>query len=375
MKILCVVAEYNPLHEGHVYHLRQSAAWADYCIVIMSGDFCQRGAPTVLDKYTRARHAVSAGADLVVELPTLAAVHCAEQFAKGAMRLVNAIPAPIVLSFGSECGDVDTLSHTACLMQSAEVEARTHTLVAEGTAYPMARQTALAEVAATKGQRVADVSQPNNILGMEYLRYVREDAEVHTIRRTGDYHSLSAAPSSRYVRQCIADGTDYRAWVPEYVAHDLAHCTPAQSVLYLAAWRAHEKDYFADLLDASEGIHNRVWQCARDYPTYEAALEAACTKRYTRARIARLFTAGLIDLHQQDLSAMYASPIYYNVLAVRAECTHLLSLLGRAGEVVTTQKALREGTGAQQIDARAHETYRLMHACDVPQGMIVLPKK
>lgn len=370
MKFVCIVAEYNPLHLGHVYHIAQSADRGDAVVVVMGGDFCQRGLSTVLDKYTRAAHAVKAGADVVVELPTLCTVNCAEQFAQGALRLVHALP-EAVLSFGSECGDLAMLETTADCLADESVNARVHSLVDQGVAYPKARQTALDDYARRHNISVADVGLPNNILALEYIKANRGKCGMFTTRRTQNYHSDTPALSSAYIRQAMQEGGDYTTLIPDYVKNDLHSATPEQTVLYLAALRRHDKPYYEGLLDATEGLQNRVWQSANACNTLTEALENACTKRYTRARITRLFTAALLDLRQSDLEVLQRAAPYFNVLAVRKDKLSILSALSQCGTILTSHAAL-SAHPMGQIDAKAHDIYRLLHAQDVPHTMQII---
>ena len=112
MRVVGVIAEYNPLHNGHIYHLEQAKrkTGASYCVVIMSGNFVQRGEPACTDKFTRAEWALQAGADLVIELPTVFANASAERFAEGAVRLLHATGLVTDLAFGAEQGDIGKLS-------------------------------------------------------------------------------------------------------------------------------------------------------------------------------------------------------------------------------------------------------------------------
>lgn len=371
MKFVCVVAEYNPLHLGHVYHLDASRKAGDATLVVMGGDFCQRGFSMMLDKYTRAAEAVKAGADIVVELPTLHAVHCAEQFARGAMRLVDLLPDSVV-SFGTESGDIEALRRTASLLDEPSLSAHIRTLVSAGVAYPKARAEALSTYAAQHNISVVNLTLPNNILALEYIRAAKAAQDFFTVKRTTDYYASAPCASSSYIRRAIAEGTAVDGLVPPYVAEDIKRATPPADVLYLAALRAHDKSYFEGLTDNTEGLSNRVWQCAQDANTLLEALEAAQTKRYTRARIARLFTSALLNLRQADFDMAKHESAYFNVLAVKRDRTHLIGELNRYAQVYTTQAELRLGGISPSIDARAHDVYRLLHAVDVHQSVRIV---
>ena len=122
MKVTGIIAEYNPFHKGHAYHIQKAKelTGADYIIVVMSGDFTQRGMPAILDKYTRARMALACGADLVLELPVRFACASAEFFAGGAVSLLDRLGVVDSLCFGSECGDAGLLQKAASVLAEAE---------------------------------------------------------------------------------------------------------------------------------------------------------------------------------------------------------------------------------------------------------------
>ncbi|MCI9143493.1 MAG: nucleotidyltransferase family protein, partial [Lachnospiraceae bacterium] len=143
MKVNGIIAEYNPFHNGHKYQLEESLrlTGADYTVVVMSGNFVQRGAPALLDKHTRAEMALRGGADLVLELPTLCAVSSAEYFAAGAVALLDKLGIITHLCFGSECGETEPLRRIALRLsdQHGEYDAALRRRLKEGLSYPQAR--------------------------------------------------------------------------------------------------------------------------------------------------------------------------------------------------------------------------------------------
>ncbi|MDR3072840.1 MAG: nucleotidyltransferase family protein, partial [Clostridiales Family XIII bacterium] len=170
-RTLGIIAEYNPFHNGHLYHLKTSAlkSGADAIVCVMSGDFVQRGEPAILDKWIRAKMAVDHGADLVIELPFLYACNNAEWFARGAVRILNGLGCIDVLSFGSEGGDLAVLKRTAEIITGdSEFEAQIKAKMQEGISYPSARYEALKAVAEKQHAQV--LKSPNDTLAVEYLK-------------------------------------------------------------------------------------------------------------------------------------------------------------------------------------------------------------
>ena len=195
MKVTGIIAEYNPFHKGHAYHIQKAKelTGADYIIVVMSGDFTQRGMPAILDKYTRARMALACGADLVLELPVRFACASAEFFAGGAVSLLDRLGVVDSLCFGSECGDAGRLQKAASVLAEAEAsESFRNTLregIRNGLSFPAARAKALE----TQENGIGELfTLPNNILGIEYCRallHLNSPVRPVTVLRKGaGYH-------------------------------------------------------------------------------------------------------------------------------------------------------------------------------------------
>ena len=204
LKTTGIIVEYNPLHPGHIYHMEQTRkqTGADYLIAVMSGSFVQRGAPALLDKYTRTRMALLAGADVVIELPVCFATGSAGDFAAGAVSLLDKLGCVDGLCFGSESGDISLFEKTATLLQceSAAFSNALKNALKSGLSFPAARQqalllcldmakdmpsTACPDNNSTAEQTVALLSSPNNLLGLEYtLALLRRNSSIRpfTIR-------------------------------------------------------------------------------------------------------------------------------------------------------------------------------------------------
>lgn len=207
MKTVGIIAEYNPFHTGHEYHLRKAKerSGADYAIVVMSPDFVQRGEPALLDKYTRTRMALACGADLVLELPVCYAAGSAEYFAEGAVALLDRLGVVDTLCFGAENNDIRLFHLTARILASEPQEYRLmlQENLKKGMSFPQARSEALAGYLCNEAKTSAEVSHelkhfletPNNILGIEYCKALQKNMSQIVplpITRTGsDYNSRS----------------------------------------------------------------------------------------------------------------------------------------------------------------------------------------
>ena len=218
MQTVGVICEYNPFHLGHARQLaavRQQLGRDTAVVCLMSGNYVQRGEPAVFDKGVRARAAVDAGADLVLELPVTAALQSAEGFAAGGVRILSALGCGY-LSFGCESGSGEALFRAAEASCAPEFEAFLHEAMQEGLSYAAARQRALAALGAN-GELL---TRPNDILAFEYCRaIIRQESALRplAVLRPGDYHADepdAEHPSATAVRRLILTGGDWRPYVP-----------------------------------------------------------------------------------------------------------------------------------------------------------------
>ena len=219
MHVTGLITEYNPFHNGHLFHLKKAreTTGADYTAVVMSGSFVHRGAPAVFDKYSRTRAALLSGADLVFEMPAPFSTASAREFASYAVALFTALGAVDSICFGSECGEIEPILRAARLLneESESFKKRLQDFLKEGKTFPEARSAALAEEGAEEAKLL---SSPNNILGVEYCQAVlrqRSPLSCFTIKREGNgYHDPSlngALGSALAVRQALQSGTDVQA--------------------------------------------------------------------------------------------------------------------------------------------------------------------
>ena len=190
MSVAGIICEYDPLHTGHAYLMAQARkAGAEAVVCAISGNFTQRGGFAVTDKLSRAEMAVSCGADLVLELPTVWAMSTAERFAQGGVELLTRTGVVTELVFGSECGDLAALRRAAEGLESPDFAGTLAALPEDGRTFAARRQAALSELLGAEGAAVLE--RPNNTLAVEYLRAVRRlgsPLTARTVRRTGAQH-------------------------------------------------------------------------------------------------------------------------------------------------------------------------------------------
>ncbi|MBR3863496.1 MAG: nucleotidyltransferase family protein [Clostridia bacterium] len=339
MKIGLTICEYNPFHNGHLYSLNQIKQQLnpDALIVIMSGNFTQRGETAIMHKYERATHAIKAGADIVFELPAVFATAPAEIFAKGAVKLLNEIKGEKTLCFGVESGDKSGLIATATALSNETSELKNYIkqYLKEGNSLAKARYLALEKV----GLKTVDLSlttTPNNILALEYTKAIIEngyDMDILPITRTGTgYKSLETSSdicSAMAIRQFIQDNKkeNCKNFVPDYVYDDLPSILPSSDNLQVYSLALKSKEQLKQILDCTEGLENRIKQFLKDNLTKQALLQKLCTKRYTTTRLSRIMLSSMLDISADFIKECLNENLYLKVLAVKENKLSLLSSL------------------------------------------------
>ena len=299
MKTIGIVAEFNPFHEGHKYLIEQAKADtdADICVVVMSGNFVQRGMPAAYDKWQRAQMAVEQGVNLVVELPAVYACNSAEYFAKGAIEVLEGLGAVDILAFGSESGDLEALRSAAAFLKAEDeaLKERIQALMREGYSHPKAREMAVLEQ--EHGFEDALIKEPNNILGIEYLQQIRS-LKPHTVKRKGKGYHQSASE----IRAAME--AEDPAWFQNL--SDRFFRMAAMKILQtpvteLAAFAA-----------ADPGLANKLKKEIRYADSLDALIERVKSKVYTRTRVMRLLAHILLGIKKTDVERAKS---YIRVLA------------------------------------------------------------
>ena len=377
MVIAGIVAEYNPFHNGHEWHIRRTreALGEDAVIVCcMSGDFVQRGEAAAYSKFARAEAAARCGADLVFELPLPWALSSAEGFARGAVGLLAQLGAVDVLSFGSECGDADALSAAAEALLDPSLGPEIREALADGVPFAAARQSALA---LRSPESAALLSTPNNILAVEYIKALydlRSDMRIITFRREGAEHDGAGSGSIRSaseLRTHLAAGRDIAPFIPAAAAEVFAreHALGRGPVsgrdiepLLLSRLRMLPDSAFEALPDASEGLANRLMRAAREEPGWDGVLSAAKTKRYALSRLRRMCMCACLGIRKGMADGL---PPYARILAATARGREALRpIAGRTRIPIITKPAVarelpREALAVFELGASARDLYVL----------------
>jgi len=330
MKTLGIIAEYNPFHNGHLYHLKVSKKLtkADFVIVVMSGNFTQRGEPAFLDKWKRAKVAVDCGVDLVLELPFAFACNNAEYFAKGAVDILNGLGCVDYLSFGSEMGKLESLKNVAVFLSSETETFKKHLklFLDKGVSYPKARSEAVFACIGSEASNL--LSEPNNILAVEYLKQLLVSGskiEPFTVKRKG------AAYHDAILSEKIASASAIRnKWGQTLELEDIKPFLPVESQTVLNEINGHimpklndfhklivmdilhsETAILKNIFACGEGLENRLKKAVRNTGTTEELIDAVISKRYTRTRINRILIQLLMRLDKDTFSQISNEALSY----------------------------------------------------------------
>ena len=352
MKIVGLITEYNPFHAGHLYHMQRARelTGADYCVVLMSGSFVQRGEPAIFDKYRRTKAALLAGADLVLEMPVAFSTASAHEFAAYGVALLSAIGVDAVV-FGSECGQIEFHKQAASALnhESAEFQERLRKGLKAGLTYPQARAKALE----MEDTWASVLTSPNNILGIEYLRAAEDlhsPMEFYTISRKGSgYHEDTLAdanfPSASAIRGIIRNSLSKDKDLLDILASHLPAVThPA----YTGAVPVFVDD-FSELLNAAVLQMQATFSIADLSPelaarlakppyfplSFEERIQALKTRQLTYTRVSRALLHLVLGMREEDISRWkdegYA--LYARILGFRRQSSPLLSCLHKKSSI------------------------------------------
>ncbi|WP_079508329.1 nucleotidyltransferase [Mesobacillus jeotgali] len=336
MKAVGVVVEYNPFHNGHLFHVQQAKkqSGADIAIAAMSGNFLQRGEPALVSKWARTKMALEAGVDIVFELPYRYATQHAEIFAEGAVSILSAARADI-LCFGSESGDLEAFKRTIAYLadNNDRFQENIRSFTAEGNSYP--KSIALAFQSLSPLESFIDISQPNNILGMHYIQAIlRQDSpmEAHTItRKSAGYHdeyfASATIASATSIRKALfgaaGDMDTIKQYVPETTYNHLISYKSEYGGFHswenywpLLKYRLMQSspEELKEFYEVEEGLENRLLAAAAASNTFQQFMEAIKTKRYTWTRLQRVCLHILTNTRKNQMATLKRTAEYLRLL-------------------------------------------------------------
>ena len=316
VKIAAIIAEYNPFHNGHLKQLRKAKreVGADILAVVMSGSFTERGDICVADKYTRAKWAIEAGADVVIELPTVYTLSNAQFFAEGALKTLSML-GEFTLCFGTETEELNDLSMVAEFMasESNDMSRMLKNFLSEGYSVAKSRSLALNLIRPD----IANMLQmPNNILAVEYIKAgakYGDKVDYHNIPRIPDNERTIA--SSTKIRNRLYSGQNFEKLVPEFVKkEDMVVDPTTYGTISTYALKSKTPDELAEITNIHEGMENRISKS--DFNSFEEFL-GLTTKRYTRSTIKRIAACTAVGVTKSLVQLAKDEKPYTTILAIR----------------------------------------------------------
>lgn len=355
--VLGIIAEYNPFHNGHLYHLKESkkATGAEYTVAIISGNFTQRGSTSIIDKWKKTEMALQNGVDLIIELPVLYSISSSENFAEGSIKILNSLGIIDFLSFGSETSNSKILNNFANILydEPKEYKKILSNYLDTGLSFPKARENALLEYIKnfedvnTNFDNYQNIlSSPNNILGIEYLKALKKyksSIKPVCIKRSGaDYNSSdisinTSIASATAIRELIKNKNfnTIKTVMPEKSYSILADCINSGCIIpdlncfekeIIYVLRKMSIEEIANLPDVSEGLEFLIKKAINSCNTLTELLNTIKSKRYTITRLQRILLYALLDISKKDmkLSKEIDSP-YIRVLGFNDNGKKLIS--------------------------------------------------
>lgn len=378
MEACGLITEYNPFHQGHLYHLKKAKkeTASDCMVAVMSGNFLQRGEPAIIDKYSRATAALHAGVDVVVELPFAYAVQNSDFFAKGALTLLSELDVS-ALCFGSETGDIDSFLTAYHLYNSrqASFQEELHTSLQSGLSFPEANRSAYKKAGITE---TLDLTKPNNILGFSYIKEIEErnkKIKPYTIKRiTNNYHDINLTGQ-------ISSATSIRKKIlaENAISQDTKHSLTEASLTSLHTYKKknavwHEWEAYFPFLQykvatmttdelylihgMEEGLEYRFKKTAREAISFHNWMERLKTKRYTWTRLQRIFTHLLVNCKKSDISMLVNNGIpYVRMLGMTTTGRNYLNQIKKKMSVPLISQIQQSNSLLMDMEERASEAY------------------
>jgi predicted nucleotidyltransferase len=381
-EVLGVVAEYNPFHNGHLYHIQKTKelTGAKYVVCVMSGNFVQRGNTSIVDKWKKTQMALANGVDLVIELPTVYSVSSAENFAQGAVKLLENLGIVDTISFGTETDDFAALNNIANIL-AEEPREYTNLLkqgLKQGESFPKAREAALIQFL-NDDKRYNDIlKSPNNILAIEYLKALKKlksNINPVAIKREKVYYNdnfivddmASATAIRRLMKNKdfaglikVVPRSCYEVLTKEHEVGNVVYDLQRYEKEILYTLRKMTIDEIEELPDVTEGLEHSIKNAANYCNNIEDFINIVKTKRYTQTRIQRILIFALLGITKKDIQLAKRVVPYARVLGFNDKGKMLLSGISQKNpkmEVVTSVKRF--------LDNNSNKAYKRMLEIDI----------
>ena len=386
-KVVGIIAEYNPFHNGHTYHIQMTKekTGADFVVVIMTGNFTQRGNTSVINKWEKTKMAINGGADLVIELPTIYSISSAENFANGAIKILNSLKIIDLISFGMETTAISDLNNVANVLYSEPIEYKNilKSELNKGESYPKARENALM-IYLKDPKRYSNILKgSNNILAIEYLKALKKyksDIIPFGVRREKVYYNstkiIDEYASATAIRRLLIHNQieEIRKVVPplsfSILLKNMREGTyaldlTAYSSEILYKLRNMNVEEIANLPDVSEGLENLIKDMSNRTNNLIELINGIKSKRYTQTRIQRILLYALLGITKKDMEVSKKINPYVRVLGCSENGKILLSQIDKKVKVITSLKKFEKTNKNKklkrilEIDKNATNIYTL----------------
>lgn len=364
--VLGIIAEYNPFHNGHLYHLLKSKEEtnSDKVITVIGGNFTQRGETSLLDKWVKAEMALANGSDLVIELPTLYATSSAENFADGAIKILNSLKIVDFVSFGTETDDLNKLNIISNVLYNEPKEYKDllDKSLKTGKSFPKAREEAVIQYLKDKSYSTV-LSSPNNILAIEYLKSLKKHrSKIKPIcvkrKEVGHFSMdyIGEFTSATAIRELIKKGrikdvkqfitpSSYTILTDELKkGHFISDISQFENII-IYNLRKMPVEEIANLPDVSEGLENLIKKAANSCNTIEEFVNIVHSKRYTSTRIMRILVYSLLNITKKDMAISKKCMPYIRVLGWNEKGKDMISKISKLNPrltIVTSVKRFME---------------------------------
>ncbi len=387
-----IVVEYNPLHNGHLYHIQQTKekTGADCLIAVMSGNFLQRGEPALVDKFTRTKMALAAGVDLVVELPYAFSTQHAEIFARGAVEILSALKCTYLV-FGSEDGDISRFVNTANLLAQyeEEISALIPHLIKEGVSYPKAYERAIRSVC--QEPVPLDFTRPNNMLGLNYVKAimnVKSPMVPFTIKRAGtgyhdpnlpDHEIASATAIRKKLLEEDASMDAIKPYIPASTFSELQRFQHEFKTYgnWEILWPylkyellVKDLDELRQIYEMEEGLEGRMKMAAKEATSFLKFMERIKTKRYTWTRLQRASLHVLTNTKKTSMLKRGQKAEYIRLLGMNRTGRAYLNLQKKDLTLPVISRLTRDHAELVELDIKSSHVYALAFGSAKGQNLI-----
>ena len=363
-RVLGIIAEYNPFHNGHMYHLQKAKeqSGAQYCICVMSGNFVQRGTTSIVNKWKKAEMALLNGVDLVIELPTIYSVASAEGFSLGAIKLLNNLKIVDAISFGTETSDFAALNNISSIVNEEPMKYKSilNSELKKGLSFPKARENALMLYLNDNKRYDNILNTPNNILAIEYLKAlkkIKSTIQPIPVKREKVYYNdnviVDEFASATAIRKLLKNEefSEIRKVVPKSTYQILKKETELGNVVLDLSRYEKEIIYnlrrmtvseIAELPDVNEGLEHSLKNAANYSNDITNLISIVKTKRYTVTRIQRILICALLGITKRDVGMAKKAEPYIRVLGFNEKGKELISRINKQNPKATVITSVKK---------------------------------